>query len=195
MNSIGIFGGTFDPVHNGHIALAKEALYQCSLRKVIFIPCNKSRNKKPRATKENRLEMLRFAVKDNQNFSIDETELKRGGISYTIDTLKALSYKYENDSLCLIMAMDNFVKINAWYKWESIIKYSHIIVSNRNDISINKDLEKFLEKHQTFDVEKLHNEKNGSVFFIKTSLDSISSTMIRSLINRNEVKRGIGKEM
>ena len=84
------------------------------------------------------------------------------------------------------MAMDNFVKINAWYKWESIIKYSHIIVSNRNDISINKDLEKFLEKHQTFDVEKLHNEKNGSVFFIKTSLDSISSTMIRSLINRNE---------
>ena len=118
-----IFGGSFDPVHLGHLLLAELAREQLSLERVVFVPAAQGPHKEiaPRATNARRMEMLRLALGDRNEFSIDECELKRGGVSYTIDTIRLLSKKWGEQPYLLIGA-DNLNELLTWRDIETLSK-------------------------------------------------------------------------
>jgi len=137
MNSsapIGILGGTFDPIHNGHLRLAQEALEQCGLAAVRIIPARiPPHRNEPHATAPHRLEMVRLAVASNPAFVLDEREIHRDGPSYTADTLASLRDELGNTlPLCLLMGGDAFLQLDTWHEWRQLFELSHIVVMQRN---------------------------------------------------------------
>jgi nicotinate-nucleotide adenylyltransferase len=120
---IGLFGGSFDPVHHGHLLLAQDALEQLSLDRLVFIPAAINPHKleaAPHASPELRLEMLREAIRVQPRFSIDPQELEREGPSFTIDTVAAYSRKFAGARLFLLLGEDNLPKLHSWHEFEKI---------------------------------------------------------------------------
>ncbi|WP_426460932.1 nicotinate-nucleotide adenylyltransferase [Mycoplasma hafezii] len=136
---IGIYGGSFDPIHKGHISLAKYAINELKLDKLLFVPTNVSpfKLKAKGAKNEDKINMLKIALKDFDNMEICEFETKRGGVSYTIDTVKYLKNKYPNDELFLIIGSDNLPQLNKWKNIDEIAETVTIVAARRGK-NINK---------------------------------------------------------
>jgi nicotinate-nucleotide adenylyltransferase len=134
---IGIFGGTFDPIHLGHLRLADEVYNQLGLKEIRFIPCNQSALKKqqPIASAADRLAMIKLAINPYSYFYADDQEIKQTGISYTVETLRSIRQENPNMPLCFIMAMDAFAEFNLWHKYQEITQLAYLIIANRTDIS------------------------------------------------------------
>lgn len=130
---IGILGGTFDPVHNGHLRLAQEALEQCNLAAVHFIPSGTPPHRNaPHASAVQRLDMARLALQGNAAFVLDEREIYRIDPCYTVDTLTALRAEHGmQQPLCLLMGGDAFLLLHSWHEWKSLFELSHIVVMQR----------------------------------------------------------------
>ncbi len=133
MARIGILGGTFDPPHNGHIALAFAALAQLQLDRIIFIPANKPPHKPETviSSANDRLNMLRLAIDSIKDFDLSEIELHRPGNSYTIETLSELKAVYPDDEFYFIIGADNVAEMEGWHKPEEIFKLATIAAANR----------------------------------------------------------------
>lgn len=131
MSKIGIFGGTFDPIHFGHLITAQSVIELRNLEKVIFIPAFISPHKSNVKTTspEDRLNMIKLAVKGISFFDYSEIEIKKGGVSYTVDTLRELKNKY--DEIEFIIGYDNIFSINTWKEPDEIFKLGKIIVLKR----------------------------------------------------------------
>ena len=130
---IGIFGGTFDPIHNGHLRLAQEALEQCGLGGVLFIPSGTPPHRDaPHASAQQRLDMVRLALHGNPAFILDEREVHRTVPCYTVDTLTELRSELGSTRpLCLMMGGDAFLMLHTWHKWKSLFELAHIVVMHR----------------------------------------------------------------
>jgi nicotinate-nucleotide adenylyltransferase len=130
---IGIFGGTFDPPHKGHIAIAEKAMKQFSLNKIYFVPAYLPPHKLNRnfVTAKQRLAMARLAVKGHKNFRVSTVELERRGISYTIDTLKAFRRRFHNADLILIVGADNLEQFQSWRSPQKILQLAALAVYKR----------------------------------------------------------------
>ncbi|MDE2309992.1 MAG: nicotinate-nucleotide adenylyltransferase [Betaproteobacteria bacterium] len=130
---IGILGGTFDPIHNGHLRLAQEALEQCNLAAVRFIPCGTPPHRDaPYASAQQRLDMVRLAVQDNPTFVLDKREIHRTDPCYTVDTLTALRAELgAQQPLCLLMGGDAFLLLHTWHEWKKLFGLAHIVVMQR----------------------------------------------------------------
>ena len=130
---IGILGGTFDPVHNGHLRLAQEALEQCSLAAVHFIPSGRAPDRTaPHASAVQRLEMVRLALQGNAAFVLDDREISRVDPCYTVDTLTALRAELgKQQPLCLLMGGDAFLLLHSWHEWKNLFELAHIVVMQR----------------------------------------------------------------
>jgi nicotinate-nucleotide adenylyltransferase len=186
---IGIFGGTFDPIHLGHLHLAVEVYQQLNLKEIRFIPCNQSSLKQqPIASGAHRLEMIKLAIKDYPQFNVDDCEISRRGISYAVDTLKFLHKKFHGFSFCFIMSMDAFAQFNLWHKWQEILTLTHLIIANRPDSTMptNQEVLQLLEKHQTFNPEDLVANIVGKIYFLNIKPNPISATMIRSFLKEGK---------
>lgn len=187
MRSIGILGGTFDPIHNAHLRLAHEALEQLKLDQIRFTPLNiPPHREKPVASSFHRKEMIDLAVENTPGFYIDCRELENEEISYSINTLKSLRQEFINDSLNLILGFDAFNKIDSWKDWQELLHYAHIIVANRPssskdeyDDELSTELKRWIEDHQTKDQEILKKELAGHIYFITIPILDISSSMVR----------------
>jgi nicotinate-nucleotide adenylyltransferase len=183
MRSIGILGGTFDPIHNGHLRLAVEAHQQLKLDHVRLIPVNNPPHREiPIASSLQRQRMIELAITDQPAFTIDSRELERDTVSYSIDTLKSLRQEYTNDSLCLILGHDAFNKLDSWKDWQELLNYAHIIVANRpneSSTNISIELKSWIEQHQTTDKIDLEKKQSGFIYFITIPMLDISSSMIR----------------
>ena len=190
MRLIGILGGTFDPIHRGHICLALEAHNQLKLAQVRLIPLNIPAHRTiPIASTAHRQAMLELAIEDIPELCVDLREVDSDEVSYTINTLKSLRQEFNNDALCLILGKDAFNKIDTWKDWQSLLDYAHIIVANRpgesND-DISPELKSWVAQHQTNDNNVLNTNLNGSLFFIDIPMLDISSSMIRNLITEQK---------
>jgi len=185
---IGILGGTFNPIHFGHLRMAQELLDFLGLSEVRFIPsANPPHKTMPSVSAIQRAEMVRLAISDNPGFKLDLVELNRRGPSYTIETLEYLYLKYTQHAICLLMGMDAFMKINTWHRWQSLLNYCHIILVPRglpqqltqaNLVTAGWFQASFTEKFTD-----LTKQRNGLITSQQiTSLD-ISSSMIRHLIS------------
>ena len=130
---IGILGGTFDPIHFGHLRLAQEALEQCNLAAVRFIPSGTPPHRNaPYASAQQRLDMVRLALQGNPAFVLDKREADRIGPCYTVDTLTALRAELgPQQPLCLLMGGDAFLLLHTWHEWKQIFGLAHIVAIQR----------------------------------------------------------------
>ncbi len=131
---IGILGGTFDPVHLGHIQLAQNARAQFSLDKVIFVPAFKPPHKQavlPLTSAEDRCSMVRLAIEDMPFLEVSDCEVKRKGVSYTFDTVSEFERKYSGATFFLILGKDAFEGVDTWYRAAELKKKIHFLVANR----------------------------------------------------------------
>jgi len=186
MRCIGLLGGTFDPIHFGHLRMAQELAESLSLDEVRFIPsANPPHKAPPLVSAEHRAVMVQLAIAGNPIFKFDDRELHRTGASYTIDTLLSLrSELVESTSLVLFMGSDAFTKFNTWHRWQEIIQLCHIALVQRPLISIKEPLPKvldtFLHNHYTENAEDLHESSAGYVTMQPITPLDISSTAIRN---------------
>jgi nicotinate-nucleotide adenylyltransferase len=181
---IGILGGTFDPVHNGHLHLATTFLKELDLAELRFIPLNNPPHRTPpQASPEQRLEMLELAVENQARLKVDDCELRRGEVSYTIDTLKDLRTKFVESPLCLLMGIENFKTLNTWHQWQSLLGYAHIVIANRpgsDDNINNEEIKSFMDIFITTSMEDLHQQAAGCIMKLDIPMLDISSTQIRN---------------
>lgn len=131
--AIGILGGTFDPIHFGHLRLAQEALEQCALAAVRFIPAGTPPHRgAPNATATHRLAMTRLALRGNPAFILDEREISLQQPCYTVDTLASLRAELGATApLCLMMGGDAFLQLHTWHEWKRLFALAHVVVMQR----------------------------------------------------------------
>ncbi len=167
-SKIGILGGTFDPVHNGHLITAQFVREKRNLDKIIFIPCNISPHKTDllSSSAEHRLNMVKLAIDNIPYFDYSDYELKAEGISYSYNTLLYLSEKYE--SLELIIGYDNLLVFDKWYQPDEIIRLVSLVVMKRKT-----------------DIEETRNRFFEKAVLLDTPTIEISSTDIRERVRNN----------
>ncbi len=193
--NIGIFGGTFDPIHYGHLRAAEE-ITQNFLEKVIFVPTNITSNKeKVPSSPQERLEMIKIAINDHKKFTVSDIEIKRGGISYSYDTVIQFKKLYPDDDLYFIIGMDAYFDLKNWKNGELLFDMINFIVINRNNIRFNpKNLIKltsFLPDGIKGQIDLDHKNKrfitpkNRYINFLKITRMDISSTIIRNNFKKN----------
>lgn len=185
MSPMGIFGGTFDPIHYGHLRTAFEMLQALRFDEVRFMPCGSPPHRgEPVASAEMRLEMVRVATEGQRGFVVDDRELHRQGPSYSVDTLTALRGEFPLRSLALIIGMDAFLGLPKWYQWREILQLGHIVVAHRPgwrapDIG---PLGELLADRGTHRIGDLHQAKSGHVYVHHVTQLEISSSEIRELV-------------
>jgi len=183
---IGVFGGTFDPVHFGHLRPLLEVQQALSLDEVRLIPSFIPPHRDaPGASAEQRLAMLGLAVAETPGFVIDQRELQRSGPSYTVDTLQSLRDELgEHKSICLIMGLDAFAGLDSWYQWQRLIELAHIVVMQRPGGQLAKTgaVAELVERRQALDVAELQQQPSGRVYFQSVTQLEISATAIRELV-------------
>ena len=142
---IGIYGGSFDPVHLGHLQTATSIKNELDIDRLFMLPCFEPVHKNSlNYTPNQRLQMLNMAIKEFTSLEIDTREILRGGSSFMIDTLLDLKKSFKNESICLIIGMDSFINFKTWKNWNEFSKLIHLIVLPRNgDQPISKTLETF----------------------------------------------------
>ena len=186
---IGIIGGTFDPIHIGHLRIALDVKEQLGLDEVRFIPLNQAvHREQPQASPEQRLAMVRAAVADQDGFVVDERELKREGASYTVDTLASLRQELADTPLCLLLGSDAFNGFLDWHRPQEILQLAHLVVMGRpgEDDSDDPALHALLEKHRAIDRQQLHKQAAGLIYFQSVTQLEISATRIRQAAARGE---------
>lgn len=185
MKPIGVFGGTFDPVHNGHLRLALEFFEALDLEVVRLVPSNAPPHRAaPAAPAGLRLAMLLSAVQDEAALTVDDRELRRGEVSYTVDTLSDLRRELGDVPLCLLLGMDAFAAIHTWYRWTSLIQLAHFAVAHRPEASMPTEEEvlNLIDRHATDSSAELHNAPAGWILMRSIPQLDISASGIRSLI-------------
>jgi nicotinate-nucleotide adenylyltransferase len=185
MKPIGIFGGTFDPIHYGHLRTAFEMLQALRFGEVRFMPCgNPPHRGAPIADADLRVQMVSMATEGQPGFVVDDRELQRDGPSYSVDTLAALRTEFPKQSLGLIVGMDAFLGLPKWYHWREILQLSHIVVAHRPgwrapDIG---PLGELLADRGTHRIKDLHQTISGHIYIHDVTQLEISSSEIRDLV-------------
>lgn len=131
--TVGVFGGTFDPIHYGHLRLAEELADRLALREVRIVPARVPPHRgTPRVTSAHRLEMARLACAGNPRFRVDDRECRREGASYTVDSLLELRGELGNEiPLCLLMGVDAYLALTTWSRWERLFELAHLVIAHR----------------------------------------------------------------
>jgi nicotinate-nucleotide adenylyltransferase len=184
---VGLLGGSFDPVHYGHLRLAMECQQQLDLEKVIFVPLNSPPHRAClQANTDQRYRMLKLATMNVEVLDVSDIEINRKGKSYTIDTLKEFGKNSGNQSLCIILGMDAFQEFDTWKDWQEITDYAHIIIANRADspMEIRKEvLKSYFKSRQVSKKEEIHNSAAGNILRLDIPMTEISSSRIRELLH------------
>jgi nicotinate-nucleotide adenylyltransferase len=181
---IGVFGGTFDPVHVGHLRLAVEAYEILNLSAVRIIPLNEPNHRdSPIVSAERRIEMLSSAI-DGKRLVADDRELRRGGVSYTIESLEELRKEFTEHPLHLLIGADAFHHLCGWHRWQDLLRFSHLVIVARpdSDAVLDPRLQQLLDSVRVTDPDILRNELYGRIYFQPIPLLPISSTDIRERI-------------
>jgi nicotinate-nucleotide adenylyltransferase len=188
---IGIFGGTFDPVHFGHLRPALEVMEQLQLDEVRFVPCRIPPHRHaPEAPVEHRLAMVERAITGQPGFRMDRRELDREGPSYSVDTLESLRTELGTDvPLCLMMGMDAFAGLASWHRWQDILTLAHILVVHRPGSAAPRGPGDPLTRAATRDPDDLRRRPAGAVFFHPVTPLDLSGTAIRAMLRRGESPR------
>jgi len=185
MAAIGILGGTFDPVHFGHLRTGVELLECLGLAEVRCVPCRiPPHDKAPVATTEQRVAMLRAAIGETPGLVVDDREVHRAGPSYSVDTLESLRTDFPDRPLCLIVGMDAFAGLPTWYRWEELLSLAHIVVAHRPGAARPgaEPLRSLLDRCRTVDPAALDTAPAGRILLHTVTQLDISSSGIREIV-------------
>jgi len=187
---IGIYGGSFDPIHLGHLKTATTLKTELQLDHLFLLPCCEPVHKDGLKYPSNdRLKMLNLALDKFSTLEIDSREILRGGGSYMIDTLHELKQIYRDEPICLIIGMDSFLKIKTWKDWQEFSKLVHLVILQRQGFNIiDSSLDSF---HNTKEVNQLRLESNSLLYFSNCPKINISSSDIRGRIAANQNLDGL----
>jgi nicotinate-nucleotide adenylyltransferase len=182
---LGIFGGTFDPIHYGHLRTAFELQQALRLAEVRFLPTgNPPHRDHTTADAEQRLAMVRAAVADQKGFVVDDREVRRTGVSYSVDTLTELRAEFPRRSLCLLLGMDAFLGLPHWHRWQEILSLAHVVVAHRPGwkAPTQGPLGEVMVDRGTGSIRDLHGAPAGRIYVHAVTQLEISSTELRQLI-------------
>ncbi|MCL9684628.1 nicotinate-nucleotide adenylyltransferase [Legionella maioricensis] len=200
MRSIAILGGTFDPVHNGHIQTSLFIQSNFNFDDYFFLPCKTPTLKPPTcANTQQRIEMLQLAIKSHPDFKLDLREIKRDSPSYMVETLASFRKENTDAAITLIMGYDAFLSLPQWYQWEKIIKLANLLVINRNQFStypMPEAIKMLLTEHKTEIKTDLLIKPAGTIYLFDAGNYEISSTHIREELKKNKpVETKLPKEV
>ncbi len=186
---IGIYGGTFDPIHYGHLRPNLELCERFKMREVRFIPALLPPHRdSPAISAELRQQMVALAIASEPLFVLDKRELERGGPSYMVDTLKSLRLDFPQYPLCLLLGMDAFMGINQWYHWQELLDYAHIIISQRPDTDFEQQQKWPEEVRQFYQSHKADTGDINALLCGKISLQPVTQLAISATDIRNRLK-------
>jgi nicotinate-nucleotide adenylyltransferase len=194
--AIGFLGGSFDPIHNGHLLPAIEVAQRLQLKTLFLMPNHIAPHKAgSHCNAEQRSKMVELAVQSSPQLQIDRRELNRDNASYTVETLKEIQIEYPNTPICFMMGMDSLIQFNSWFRWQDILNYCHLVICARPGWKdeFNDSIQTLLKNYQTTCVAQLHTLKSGKIYFQDTTQFDISSTQIRRDINNNSNAKSIEK--
>jgi nicotinate-nucleotide adenylyltransferase len=188
---IGILGGTFNPIHNGHLHLADRLQQTLAFEAIRFMPAAIPALKyAPIVSAEQRTDMVKLAIADHPKFQIDTRELERAGPSYSIDSLASLRKELgDKVSICWLIGSDAFAKLNTWHRWHELLDHCHFVVVKRplsEELNWNAEVESLVKKKQTSDANTLKKSASGKVLIQEIEALDISSTQIRQHIASKE---------
>ncbi len=194
---IGILGGTFSPIHYGHLRPAEQIRVALGLDHIRVMPCHKPPHREdPGVSADMRLAMAELACREFPHFRIDERELKRHTPSYTAVTLEQMCQEFQNTPLCLLIGMDSLLSFKQWYQWQSILERCHLVVSCRPGWQLDASASIFdvVQQRQTTDIEVLHQTLAGVIYFATIDEQNISSTQIRQRLLNGQSTEGMLSE-
>jgi nicotinate-nucleotide adenylyltransferase len=188
--SVAIFGGTFNPVHNGHLRIAIELAELLEVDNLRMIPCALPAHREaPSVSPEQRLEMLKLGIGDQALLQADDIELRREGPSYTIDTLREIRTQIgDSTPLYLCVGMDVLASLDSWRDWQQLTDFCHLIVSSRPGYQVPKSgpLAEWVKARLCDDLPTLKQSSAGKLHLCNLTMLAISSTAIRNKISASE---------
>lgn len=191
--AVGILGGTFDPIHYGHLRLAEEMLELANLRRILFIPAGTPPHREaPQVSALHRSAMVRLAIADQPAFVLDEREVARTAPCYTVDTLRELRAELgEAQPLCLLMGGDAFLQLDTWHEWEQLFELAHIVVGSRPGFTLEDRIcaaapaLRLHYRQRSCAAEALSKQPAGGIAELAIPKLEISATLIRSRVAEN----------
>jgi len=188
---VGIYGGTFDPVHYGHLRVAEELVDAIGFDRFYFVPAGEPRLREaPVASKHHRARMVALSIQNNTRFSLDDREIKRLGVSTTVESLREYHVEYGGNAVfCFIMGADTFLRIHHWYLWQALFQLCHLVIVDRpgsqrmmNSGNFPQEIQDACASRWVTDPSVLAHQFNGKIYIAQTTLLDISATRIRNLI-------------
>jgi len=184
--AIGIFGGTFDPVHIGHLRTALELREHLGLEAMHLMPCGDPAHRAaPLTSAAQRLAMVELAVAGENGLVADDREVRRGGQTWTVDTLIQLRAEWGSElPLCLCIGMDSLVHLNSWKRWRELIELAHIVVAARPGWALpaEGELGSWIEARRIDSSEALHTAPAGSLYIAEMTLLPVAATDLRGAL-------------
>ncbi|KTC78280.1 nicotinate-nucleotide adenylyltransferase [Legionella brunensis] len=192
MHNLIIYGGTFDPIHKGHLNTAINVQNHFNFDQFIFLPCKIPVHKNDAiATTKQRIEMLKLALKNlNKNFTIDLYEINRESPSYMVDTLEYFRHQLgANAAITLLLGADSFLQLPEWHQWERLLTLGNLLVMKRastDDTRVPAALKKLLISHETDNSNTILNNPSGFIYRFDAGNFDVSSTWIRQRLAENK---------
>jgi nicotinate-nucleotide adenylyltransferase len=189
---IGVFGGTFNPIHFGHLRPALEITEALQLREMRLIPSAlPPHREEPEVDAQWRLRMVQAAAASEPRFVVDDRELRRAGPSYTVDTLTSLRQEIGNEAMGLLIGMDAFLDLQTWHQWERLIELAHLIIMQRPSVytpeqyreKMHPEVRALVDRCSVSQWRQLHDTGCGRLWFQAVTQLDISATKIRDSIN------------
>ncbi|RUO68898.1 nicotinate-nucleotide adenylyltransferase [Idiomarina ramblicola] len=185
-----IFGGTFDPIHNGHLETAAALVDELNISSLSLMPSAVPPHRpQPVASAKQRLEMVEIACQQNTAFSAEDWELKQERRSYTANTLSEFKTRYPTDILLFVMGMDSLMSFHCWHQWRELTKHAHLVVMPRAGVPFNpqdQELEDFISTHLTRDKNNLAQQDSGLLYIAQTPMIDVSATELRERLQQRE---------
>ena len=199
---LGIFGGSFNPVHLGHLRAAEEVCEELELDQVIFVPTFIPPHKDVSLLVdfEHRYQMLKLALKEHPKFTVSDLELKLGGISYTVRTLTTLREKHDSSEFFFLVGSDAFLEIDSWWHYRELFQLASVVIMTRPGTS-HGDFKKFIHEQIDFDYRWVEPKRQFEhpLFYpiipVSVTLMDISASRIRKLVAMNRSIRFLVPEV
>jgi nicotinate-nucleotide adenylyltransferase len=187
---IALFGGTFDPIHNGHLHAANAAATALRVECVNMVLAARPKHRPPPiATVQDRWAMLELALAGEPRLRADDREVRRENPSYTVDTLEDVRTEAGSAaSIAWIVGFDAFRELPSWHRWRDLLGLGHLVVLRRpgHDDSLDRAMQDFTQRHRTDALARLHDAACGCIYFVDAEMLPISSTDIRAKLARGE---------
>lgn len=195
MMRLGVMGGMFDPVHRGHLVVARAAVSALSLDRLHLVPCATPNHREGAAASgAQRTAMLELATASEPNLVVDDRELQRTGVSYSVDTLRDFHHESSDAALVFVLGWDSFLTLPHWHRWQDLFTYAHLCTVSRPgvawppsmDDADGRALRKLLTERSVPDPEALFERTAGSVYVVENIEQEVSSTKVRNALQEGQ---------